>query len=76
MSKYAWMEKGVWYGRMDKVAAVTRISHLVAGNEDICELHCNTRKAYHFMISNIATKVENTKSKKLKTVNLRKARKW
>jgi hypothetical protein len=76
VSKYAWTERGVWCGRMDKVVAVTRITHPVAGNEDICELQCITGKAYHFMIGNIAAEVENTKSKKLKTMNLRKARKW
>jgi hypothetical protein len=76
VSKYAWTERGVWCGRVDKVAAVTRITHPVAGNEDICELQCSIWKAYHFMIGNITDEVGNTKSKKLKIVNLKKARKW
>ena len=76
VSKYAWTERGVWYGQMDKVAVVTHITHHVGGNEDICELQSSTGNAYHFMIGNIAAEIEITKSKKLKTVNLRKARKW
>ena len=68
--KYAWIERGVWCGRMDKVVAVTRIIHPVARNEDICELQCSNGKAYHFMIGNISAEVKNTKSKKLKTLNL------
>jgi hypothetical protein len=76
VSKYAWTERGIWCGRMNKVASVTRIAHPVDGNEDICELQCSTGKKYQLRTSNIAAEVENVKSKKLKTVNLRKARKW
>jgi hypothetical protein len=66
----------VWCGRMDKVAAVTRITHPMVDKEDICEVQCSTGKSYQFKTTNIAGEVENTKSKKLKTMNLRKARKW
>jgi hypothetical protein len=76
VSKYAWTERGIWYRRMNKVASVTRIAHPVDGNEDICKLQCSTWKKYQLQTSNIAAEVENVKSKKLKTVNLRKARKW
>jgi hypothetical protein len=70
VSKYAWTERDIWCGRMTKVASVTCITHLVDGNEDICEFQCSIGKKYQLRTSNIAAEV------KLKTVNLRKARKW
>jgi hypothetical protein len=76
VSKYAWNERGVWCGRMEKVAPVAYITHPVDNNDEVCEIVCTTSKTYHFKPSNIAVEVENLKSKKLKTVNLRKARKW
>jgi hypothetical protein len=66
----------VWCGRMEKVAPVACITHPVDNNDEVCEIVCTIGKTYHFKPSNIATEVENLKSKKLKTVNLRKARKW
>jgi hypothetical protein len=35
VSKYAWTEKGIWCGRMDKVGSVTRIIHHMDGKEDL-----------------------------------------
>jgi hypothetical protein len=76
VSKYAWTERGVWCGRMERVAPVARITHPVDNKDEVCEIMCTTGKTYHLRTSNIAVEVENLKSKKLKTVNLRRARKW
>jgi hypothetical protein len=76
VSKYAWTERGVWCWRMERVAPVARITHPVDNKDEVCEIMCTTGKTYHLRTSNIAAEVENLKSKKLKTVNLRKARKW
>ena len=76
VSKYAWTERWVWCGHMNKVVLMTYIIHSVAKNDNICKIQCNTRKIYQFKISNTTTKVENMKSKKLKIINLKKIRKW
>jgi hypothetical protein len=76
VSKYAWSERGVWCGQMERIAPVARITHPVDNKDEVCEIMCTTGKTYHLRISNIVAEVENLKSKKLKTVNLRKARKW
>jgi hypothetical protein len=76
VSKYAWSERDVWCKRMDKVGPVSRITHLMAENEAICKVQCTTQKKYQSKTSNIIAEVENMKSKKLKTMNLKKACKW
>jgi hypothetical protein len=38
--KYAWTDRGVWCGCMDRVVHVDHITHLVVGNEDVCEIQC------------------------------------
>jgi hypothetical protein len=49
----------VWCRRMDKVVIVTRITHLMARNVDICEVQCNIEKAYQFRIDYIDTEVKD-----------------
>ena len=76
VSKYAWTKRSIWCGWMERVAPIARITHPMDNMDGVCEILCTTGKTYHFKTSNIAVEVENLKSKKLKTVNLRKARKW
>ena len=76
VSKYAWPERGVWCGWMERVVHIARIIHPMDNMDCVCEILCTTGKTYHLKTSNIAAEVENLKSKKLKTMNLRKARKW